>query len=253
MSKVGFNRYNKSDSLYNRDTRKFTGNGNTTSDRTFKLDSVLKNQFETAFGVDLSDVRIHVGPFSDEITKQAHADSVTIGQDIYFHSGKYSPDTEEGKALLAHELRHFIHFKHDKRMVYKEDIKEIEEDADASEMIMSQMNLHNISTPVLNDDEKVSFAGDANEDNYARNETKEQIQEPAKGSKDTGSKEQKSLYRIHFTSTGKSYTVTREEREKAMLRTIRKYRDYIDREAALLPEEEREQFVIKHLSFLFNL
>ena len=32
----------------------------------------------------------------------------THGQDIYFNSGKYSPDTNEGKSLLAHELTHVV-------------------------------------------------------------------------------------------------------------------------------------------------
>ena len=36
------------------------------------------------------------------------AQAFTHGSDIYFNDGKYNPDTESGKLLLAHELTHVI-------------------------------------------------------------------------------------------------------------------------------------------------
>ena len=60
-------------------------------------------------------------------------------------------------------------------------------------------------------------------------------------------------HRIYFSSTGKTYTVTQSEKEKAMLSALRKFRNYIDQQAALLPEEDRQQFIIKHLAFFFGV
>ena len=248
MSKEGFDPYKKSEIFEQPDKRSPYKEEKVGKDRTIKLDSVLKTQFERAFGVDLSDVRIHTGPFSDDITRRSHADAVTIGKDIYFHTGKYAPDTEEGKNLLAHD---FLHFQDDKRMVYREDIAEIEEDADVSEMLMAGLHLHNVSKPYLQSGKSRSLEGD--DDDYVYNETKEQVKESPKSLEGFGLRRDKPLYSVYFSSTGKTYTVTQNEKEKAIVSALKKYRDYIDREAALLPEHERQQFIIKHLSFLFNL
>jgi len=35
-----------------------------------------------------------------------HVIALAIGTDIYFRNGAYKPETEEGRALLAHELTH---------------------------------------------------------------------------------------------------------------------------------------------------
>jgi hypothetical protein len=252
MSNDGLDPYKKLDTAGNPAPKNAQGQGDST-DRTFKLDSVLKTQFERAFGVDLSDVRIHTGPLSDMMTGKAQADAVTIGSDIYFHTGKYAPDTEEGAALLAHELQHFVHFQNDKRMVYKEDIEEIEKEADMTEVMMAKMNLHNVKGPVLEGEDTVSIDTSGDEDEYVQNDTKEEITDPSLGFKESGFKGGKPLYRIYFPSTGKAYTISHLARERAITRTLQKYRDYIDREAALLPENEREQFVINHMLFLMQL
>lgn len=253
MSNEGFDPYAGIEILQRRDKEDTVKQEKTGNDRTIKLDSVLKTQFERAFGIDLSDVRIHTGPFSDEITKKAHAHAVTIGNDIYFHSGTYAPDTEEGKRLLAHELQHFVHYKHDKRMVYQEDIAEIEEEAAIAEMMMAGLNLHHVSRPYLSMDAGNSVFDEGTDEEYVYNEIKEDLKEPPKTLKEFGLKRDKPKYRIYFTSTGKVYTVTLAQREKAISRTFLKFREYIDREASLLPEEEQEEFLIKHLSFLLTL
>ncbi|MDY6967681.1 MAG: DUF4157 domain-containing protein, partial [Spirochaetota bacterium] len=120
------------------------------ADRTIRLDSVLKNQFERAFDVDLSDVRIHIGIYADEITRDAGADAVTIDADIYFASGKYNPDTDEGIMLLAHELQHVIQHIRKERLVYREDYEKSEYDAERAESILRELGLlHNIESSGL--------------------------------------------------------------------------------------------------------
>ncbi|MBN2532169.1 MAG: DUF4157 domain-containing protein [Spirochaetales bacterium] len=252
MSNEGYDSYDRIDVIQPEDNKGTRSREKTDKDRTIKLDSVLKTQYERAFGVDLSDVRIHIGPFSDELTRRAHANAVTIGSDIYFHSGAYAPDTEEGKNLLAHELQHFVQFKDDKRMVYQEDIAEIEEEAAITEMMMSGLNLHHVTKPYAGKDKEHSAEDDSGDD-YVYNEAKEDIKEPPKSFKEFGTKRDKPLYRIYFTSTGKVYTLTQSQREKAIVHALQQFREYIDREASLLPEKEREQFIIKHLSFLSTL
>ncbi|WP_254171957.1 eCIS core domain-containing protein [Planktothrix agardhii] len=45
-------------------------------------------------------------PDAVQLSKDLGAQAFTHEQDVYFNSGKYSPHTDEGKKLLAHELTH---------------------------------------------------------------------------------------------------------------------------------------------------
>lgn len=64
--------------------------------------------FEPRFGADFSQVRIHVDSRADEMAHSLNAKAFTIGRDIVFASGQFSPGTISGKLLLAHELAHTI-------------------------------------------------------------------------------------------------------------------------------------------------
>lgn len=63
---------------------------------------------ESRFGADFSGVRIHTGSSAESLSSNIHAQAFTHGNDIYFNSGKYAPQTEGGSRLLAHELTHTI-------------------------------------------------------------------------------------------------------------------------------------------------
>ena len=63
---------------------------------------------EDRFGADFSNVRIHTGDNATKMSKELSAQAFTVGNDIYFNAGKYSPDTTQGKNLIAHELTHTI-------------------------------------------------------------------------------------------------------------------------------------------------
>ena len=63
---------------------------------------------EASFGVDFSGVNIHTGQDAMAMNKAFNALAFTHGQDIYFNSGKFSPDSTAGKHLLAHELTHVV-------------------------------------------------------------------------------------------------------------------------------------------------
>nr|WP_246551794.1 DUF4157 domain-containing protein [Geobacter hydrogenophilus] len=63
---------------------------------------------EPRFGADFSRVRLHTGPAAEETARALNAQAFTVGHDIAFGVGRYSPGTEEGMRLLAHELAHVV-------------------------------------------------------------------------------------------------------------------------------------------------
>ncbi|PSL44802.1 uncharacterized protein DUF4157 [Chitinophaga niastensis] len=63
---------------------------------------------ENRFGEDFSDVRIHTGSDAAQLSGDLQAQAFTVGKDIYFNNGKYAPESDSGKHLLAHELTHTI-------------------------------------------------------------------------------------------------------------------------------------------------
>jgi hypothetical protein len=64
--------------------------------------------FEPRYGVDFGVVRIHADTRSSELARSLNARAFTVGQDVVFGAGQYSPETSSGKRLLAHELTHTI-------------------------------------------------------------------------------------------------------------------------------------------------
>lgn len=118
-------------------------------DSVFPLDSELKDQLEHLFSADLSGVKIHTGAYAEEITRNANAQAITMGHDIYFGSGRYAPYTDEGFKLLAHELQHTIQNKKGDRFVYLEDFEEAENSSEDIEEILNNVKPHLITAPIL--------------------------------------------------------------------------------------------------------
>ncbi len=67
-----------------------------------------KSFMQNRFGSDFSDVRIHTGEYAAQLSTQLSAQAFTVGNDVYFNSGKFAPSTTQGKKLIAHELTHTI-------------------------------------------------------------------------------------------------------------------------------------------------
>ncbi|MBB4804824.1 hypothetical protein HNP38_000096 [Chryseobacterium defluvii] len=72
------------------------------------MDTGTKNFMENRFGADFSQVKIHTGSEAVHMSRELGAQAFTVGNDIYFNEGKYSPGSHHGKHLLAHELTHTI-------------------------------------------------------------------------------------------------------------------------------------------------
>lgn len=64
--------------------------------------------FESRMGYDLGGVRVHTDSQADEVSRGLNAQAFTIGQNIFFAGGRYEPQTNQGKWLLAHELTHTV-------------------------------------------------------------------------------------------------------------------------------------------------
>ena len=77
------------------------GNGNS-------MDGNTHSFMQSRFGADFSDVKIHTGSESVQLNRELNAKAFTVGNDIYFNEGQYSPGSGEGKHLLAHELTHTL-------------------------------------------------------------------------------------------------------------------------------------------------
>jgi hypothetical protein len=63
---------------------------------------------EPRFGQDFSDVRIHTGAESNDLSNKLQARAFTTGSDIFFRDSDYNPNSDAGKELLAHELTHVV-------------------------------------------------------------------------------------------------------------------------------------------------
>lgn len=70
------------------------------------LDASSRTFFEPRFGRDFSNVRIHNDTKAAESARGVNALAYTVGRDIVFGAGQYSPGTQTGRSLLAHELSH---------------------------------------------------------------------------------------------------------------------------------------------------
>ena len=72
------------------------------------LDTSTRTFMESRFGHDFSQVRVHDDALANESAHAVNAKAYTVGQDIVFANGRYTPDQSSGRDLLAHELAHTI-------------------------------------------------------------------------------------------------------------------------------------------------
>jgi len=72
------------------------------------LGAKTREFLESRTGAGMDHVRVHTDGASADSAAGLHADAYTVGQHIYFGTGKYNPDSEGGKRLIAHEVAHTI-------------------------------------------------------------------------------------------------------------------------------------------------
>lgn len=74
----------------------------------FPLPRAERSFFESSFGHDFSNVRIHADAKASATAETLRARAFTHGQNIYFGHGQYQPRSHEGRHLIAHELVHTL-------------------------------------------------------------------------------------------------------------------------------------------------
>jgi hypothetical protein len=80
----------------------------TTGSQGQRLDAGVRRSLEASYHAQLGDVRVHTGPTAHELTRDAGANAMTSGNDIYFARDRYSPHTAEGWRRIAHEVAHVV-------------------------------------------------------------------------------------------------------------------------------------------------
>jgi hypothetical protein len=72
------------------------------------LDPALQQDMGNRFSYDFSRVRVHSGATAEQSARDVNANAYTVGHNIVFGAGQYSPGAQEGRRLLAHELTHVV-------------------------------------------------------------------------------------------------------------------------------------------------
>lgn len=72
------------------------------------MESGVRSRMESAFGTDLSGIRVHTDSRAGNLSTSLSARAFTIGSDVAFAGGEYRPGTLVGDALIAHELAHVM-------------------------------------------------------------------------------------------------------------------------------------------------
>jgi outer membrane protein OmpA-like peptidoglycan-associated protein len=70
------------------------------------IDAGTRAFMEPRFGHDFSQVRVHTDAQAAESAQAVDALAYTVGRNIVFGAGQYSPETPAGQQVLAHELTH---------------------------------------------------------------------------------------------------------------------------------------------------
>ncbi len=72
------------------------------------LEPALQQDMGQRFGYDFSQVRVHTGSAAEQSAREVNARAYTVGRNIVFGAGRFSPKSQAGRRLLAHELTHVV-------------------------------------------------------------------------------------------------------------------------------------------------
>jgi hypothetical protein len=72
------------------------------------LNRESRSFFEHRLDTDLGHVRIHTDPTAGQSARSINARAYTVGHDVVFGAGQFSPTSDQGRRLIAHELAHVI-------------------------------------------------------------------------------------------------------------------------------------------------
>jgi hypothetical protein len=72
------------------------------------MDPAARNLMESRLGYDFRYVRIHTNARAAQSARAVRSVAYTVGPNVVFDTGRYSPETAAGRGLLAHELAHVV-------------------------------------------------------------------------------------------------------------------------------------------------
>jgi len=72
------------------------------------LPPTLLAEMNKSLGADLSNVCIHTDVAAAKLCQELNAYAFTHGRDIFFDTGRFNPESPEGRKLLVHELAHVV-------------------------------------------------------------------------------------------------------------------------------------------------
>ncbi len=72
------------------------------------LQPEMRSQMGQKFEHNFDSVRIHTDQQSDRLSRQLQANAFTIGNNIFFRQGAFSPHSAQGRNTLTHELTHVV-------------------------------------------------------------------------------------------------------------------------------------------------
>jgi hypothetical protein len=72
------------------------------------LDQTTRAFFEPMFGRNLGNVRVHTDAHAALSARKVGARAYTVGDDVVFADRQFAPQSQDGTALLAHELTHVL-------------------------------------------------------------------------------------------------------------------------------------------------
>jgi hypothetical protein len=88
------------------------------------LPSDTRSFMENRFGIDFGSVKVHSDSISVQMNREVSSQAFTVGNNIYFNSGRYNPGSSSGKQLLAQELTHVVQQNGNDNAIQKEDEKD---------------------------------------------------------------------------------------------------------------------------------
>ena len=100
--------------------------------RIIPLEAIQKSEFVLERNAELGNTKIIYGHGSDELLRSNGLIAFALANKIYIQTNKYKPETEEGRALLAHELTHVQQYS-EKRINNQISKDELEKEAEDSE------------------------------------------------------------------------------------------------------------------------
>ncbi len=212
------------------------------------LDSVTKHLFENAFGADLSTVRIHTGKKANQMARNNNADAVTIGADIYFADSKYSPASEDGEKLLAHELQHVVQGLRGERLVYLEDFNELEAEAERVGEIIGGNSIYGMDSLGLRQDNNIS-GGTA----FHREQDKGLFKKPGSANTDmlddfTSSVKDQTI--IIILKSGDEVSLTLNQYRELIEMSEAEIKTWLDEECAIRSERDKDELLMEFLKWV---